>query len=123
MCMSIEYHLYLLHFFYHANDYNLFIIFVFMFMGGSMSAVMLLLCYLPSRHAHFLVLFYFTICIMITLLLGLIFLSIFQNTLGYVFLEPIDCICQRCVPENKWGAKRNKLKTYVEKPYWHTLRE
>ena len=47
MCMSIEYHLYLLHFFYHTNDYNLFIIFVFMFMGGSMSAVMLLLCYLP----------------------------------------------------------------------------
>ena len=47
MCMYIEYHLYLLHFFYHANDYNLFIIFVFMFMGGSMSAVMLLLCYLP----------------------------------------------------------------------------
>ena len=38
MCMSIEYHLYLLHFFYHVNDYNLFIIFVFMFMGGSMPA-------------------------------------------------------------------------------------
>ena len=47
MCMSIEYHLYLLHFFYYVNDYHLFIIFVFMFMGGSMSAVMLLLCYLP----------------------------------------------------------------------------
>ena len=47
MCMSIEYHLYLLHFFYHVNDNNLFIIFVFMFMGGSMAAVMLLLCYLP----------------------------------------------------------------------------
>ena len=47
MRISIEYHLYLLHFFYHVNDYNLFIIFVFMFMGGSMSAVMLLLCYLP----------------------------------------------------------------------------
>ena len=37
MCMSIEYHLYLLHFFYHVNDYNLFIIFVLTFMGGSMS--------------------------------------------------------------------------------------
>ena len=47
MCMSVEYHLYLLHFLYYVNDYNLFIIFVFMFMGGSMSAVMLLLCYLP----------------------------------------------------------------------------
>ena len=47
MCMSIEYHLNLLHFFYHVNDYNLSIIFVFMFMGGSMSAVILLLCYLP----------------------------------------------------------------------------
>ena len=47
MYMSIEYHLYLLHFFYHINDYNLFIIFVFMFMGGSMSAVMLLLCNIP----------------------------------------------------------------------------
>ena len=47
MCMSIEYHLYLLHFFYYVNEYNLFIIFVFMLMGGSMSAVMLLLCYLP----------------------------------------------------------------------------
>ena len=46
MCMSVEYHLYLLHFFYYVNDYNLFIIFVFMFMGGSMSAVMSLLCYL-----------------------------------------------------------------------------
>ena len=45
--MSIEYHLYLLHFFYHVNDYNLFIVFVFMFMGGSMSASMLLLCHLP----------------------------------------------------------------------------
>ena len=49
MCMSIEYHLYLLHFLYYVNDYNLFIIFVFMFMGGSMSAVMLLLCYLPPN--------------------------------------------------------------------------
>ena len=47
MCMSIEYHLYLLHFLYYVNDYSIFIIFVFMFMGGSMSAVMLLLCYLP----------------------------------------------------------------------------
>ena len=47
MCMSIEYHLNLLHFLYYVNDYNLFIIYVFMFMGGSMSAVMLLLCYLP----------------------------------------------------------------------------
>ena len=47
MCMSIEYHLYLLHFFYHVNDYNIVIIFVCMFMDGSMSAVMLLLCYLP----------------------------------------------------------------------------
>ena len=47
MCMSIEYDLYLLHFIYYVNDYNLFIIVVFMFMGGSMSAVMLLLCYLP----------------------------------------------------------------------------
>ena len=47
MCMSIEYYLYLLQFFYYVNDYNLFIIFVFTFMGGSMSAVMLLLCYLP----------------------------------------------------------------------------
>ena len=46
MCMSIEYHLYLLHFFYYVNDYNLFIVFVFIFMGGSKSAVMLLLCYL-----------------------------------------------------------------------------
>ena len=47
MCMSIEYHLYLLHFLYHVNYYNLLIICVFMFMGGSMSEVMLLLCYLP----------------------------------------------------------------------------
>ena len=47
MCMSIEYHLFLLNFFCYVNDYNLFIIFVFMFMGGSMSVVMLLLCYLP----------------------------------------------------------------------------
>ena len=46
MCMSVEYHLYLPHFFYYVNDYNIFIIFVFMFMGGSMPAVMLLLCYL-----------------------------------------------------------------------------
>ena len=53
MCMSIEYHLYLLHFFYHVNDYNLFIIFVFIFMGGSMSAVMLLLCYLPFDHDYY----------------------------------------------------------------------
>ena len=42
MCMSIEYHLYLLHFFYHANDNNLFIICVFMFMGGSMSALIIM---------------------------------------------------------------------------------
>ena len=35
MCMSIEYHLYLLHFFYHVNDHNLLIIFVFMFMDVS----------------------------------------------------------------------------------------
>ena len=47
MCMSIEYHLYLLQFFYYVKDYNLCIIFAFMFMGGGMSAVMLLLCYLP----------------------------------------------------------------------------
>ena len=47
MCMSMEYHLYLLHFLYYVNDYSLFIIFVFMFMDGSMSAVMLLLCYRP----------------------------------------------------------------------------
>ena len=47
MCMSIEYHLYLIHFFYHVNDYNRIMIFVFMFMGGSMSAGMLLFCYLP----------------------------------------------------------------------------
>ena len=42
MCMSIEYQLYLLHFFYH---YNLRIIFVcmYLYLGGSMSAVMLLL--------------------------------------------------------------------------------
>ena len=33
--------------YFNVNDYNLCIIFVFMFMGGSMSAVMLLLCYLP----------------------------------------------------------------------------
>ena len=47
MYMSIEYHLYLLHFLYYENDYNLFIIVVFIFMGGGMSAVMFLLCYLP----------------------------------------------------------------------------
>ena len=46
MCMSIEYNLYFVYFFYYVNDYNLFIIFVFLFMGGSMSAVMLLLFYL-----------------------------------------------------------------------------
>ena len=46
MCMFIEYDLYFVYFFYYVNDYNLFIFFVFMFMGGSMSAVMLLLCYL-----------------------------------------------------------------------------
>ena len=39
--MSIEYHLYLLNFFYYVNDYNIFII------CGGMSAVMLLSCYLP----------------------------------------------------------------------------
>ena len=44
--MSVEYYLYLLQFFNYVNDYNLFIIFVFMFMDGSMSVVMLLLCYL-----------------------------------------------------------------------------
>ena len=45
--MFTKYHLYLLHVFYYVNYYNIFIIFVFMFMGGSMLAVMLLLCYLP----------------------------------------------------------------------------
>ena len=53
MCMSIEYHLYLPHFVYYVNDYNLFIRFVFMFMGGSMSAVMLLLCHLPNDHNYY----------------------------------------------------------------------
>ena len=43
--MSIEYHLYFVYFLYYVNYYNLIII--FMFMGGSMSANMLLLCYLP----------------------------------------------------------------------------
>ena len=52
MCMTVEYHLYLLRLFYYVNDYNFFIIFVFMFMGGSMSAVMLLLCYLPNPNDH-----------------------------------------------------------------------
>ena len=47
MCMSIEYHLYLLHYFYYVNNYNFFIIFVFMFMGRGMSGVMLILFYLP----------------------------------------------------------------------------
>ena len=45
--MSVGCRLYLLRFFYYVNDYYLFIIFVFMFMGGTMSAVMLLLWYLP----------------------------------------------------------------------------
>ena len=45
--MSIEYHLYLLRLFYNVNYYNLFSIFVFMFIGDSMSTVMLLLYYLP----------------------------------------------------------------------------
>ena len=40
MCVSIEYHVYFVYFFYYVNDYNLFIIVVFMFMGGDMSAVM-----------------------------------------------------------------------------------
>ena len=47
MYMSIEYLLYFAYFFYYVNDYNLFIILVFTFMGGIMSAVKLLLCYLP----------------------------------------------------------------------------
>ena len=38
MCMSIEYHLYLVKKFYYVN--------VFLFMGGSTEVVMLLLCYL-----------------------------------------------------------------------------
>ena len=53
MCMSIEYHLYLLHFFNHVIDYNIYIIFVFMFMGDSMSAVMLLLCYHLNDHDYY----------------------------------------------------------------------
>ena len=36
MCMSIEYHLYLLRFYYYVNDYSIFIICVFLFMGGNM---------------------------------------------------------------------------------------
>ena len=47
MCMSVESNVYLQYSFYYVNDYNLFIICVFMCMGGSMSAVMLPLCSLP----------------------------------------------------------------------------
>ena len=72
MCMSIEYHLYLLHFFNHENDYNLFIIYVFMFMGGSMPAVMLLLCYLPMT------------MIIITLTVGLC--SMYNNCISNIFV-------------------------------------
>ena len=46
MCMSIEAIYIYYTFLYYVNDYNLVIIFVFMCMVGSMSAVMLLLCYL-----------------------------------------------------------------------------
>ena len=40
-------YVYFVYFFYCINDYTLCVIFVFIFMGGSISAVMLLLCYLP----------------------------------------------------------------------------
>ena len=41
MCMSIEYNLYVLHCFYYENDYNLFIICVFVFIMLS-----------PNHHAY-----------------------------------------------------------------------
>ena len=44
MCMSIEYHL---HHYTSSIMQMIIISLLFMFMGGSMSAVMLLLCYLP----------------------------------------------------------------------------
>ena len=49
MCMCIEYHLYFVYFLYYVNDYNLFIIFVFLFMGSSMSAIILS----PNDHEYY----------------------------------------------------------------------
>ena len=71
MCMSIEYHLYFVYFFYYVHDYNLFNIFVFMFMGGSMSAVMLLLCYLPMT--------------MIFIILPVVLYSMYNNCISNIF--------------------------------------
>ena len=70
--MSIEYHLYCVYFFYYVNDYNLFIFFVFMFVGGNMSAVMLLLCYLPMT--------------MIIIILPVVLYSMYNNCINNIFV-------------------------------------
>ena len=70
--MSVEYHLYFVYFYYYVNDYKLFIIFVFMFMGGSMSAVMSLLCYLPMTN--------------IIIILPVVLNSIYNNCIRNIFV-------------------------------------
>ena len=84
--MSIEYHLYLLHF-YYVNDYNIYFI---MCMGGSMSAVMLLLWYLPMT------MIIIILAVVLYSMYNLIIVKHYFRGFLYESCVSIKCICSCC---------------------------